>query len=204
MVSGFLTPEGRLKLPDHVSDAKLLRDPMWVIVNGAPIRDTMWYLEYGKDNYWTGDKMIERTIRIALPIFRYAFPGCQALFAFDNASNHCAFSDKALVASKMNLNPEGQQPKMREGFDYSCGLPHSMVFPDNHPSIHLRGKPKGLEVVLRERKLWPTNGRCSDGFKFLLQCPKRDSESVNGCNPTLQSGCCARLLSKTFENKKAD
>lgn len=194
MVSGFLTPGGRLKVPDHIPDSELLNNPMWVIVDGAPIRDSMWYLEYGKDNYWTGDKMIEHTIRVALPIFHYAFPGCQALFAFDNASNHCAFSDKALVASKMNLNPGGRQPHMREGFDYARGLPHSMVFSDHHLSQHLRGKPKGLEVVLRERNLWPANGRRNDGFKFLLQCPKRQSGLVNGCDPGQQGGCCARTL----------
>lgn len=92
---------------------------MWPMENGLPVRDAMQYLEYGKDNYWTRDKMVEQTIKIALPIFHYAFPDCQVLFAFDNASNHCAYVLDALVAAKMNRNPGGQQPLMREGFIHS-------------------------------------------------------------------------------------
>ena len=71
-------------------------------------------LEYGKDSYWTGEKMAAHAIGIALSIFRVAFPGCQALCAFDNAANHCAYRSAALLASSMNLNPSGQQPHVRE------------------------------------------------------------------------------------------
>ena len=152
----------------------------------------MWLLEFGKDNYWTGDKMVEHAIRIALPIFHYAFPNCQALFAFDNASNHCSFSEDALVAKRMNLNPGGQQPIMRDGFDYKHGLPQAMVFSNTHHIPELRGKPKGLEAILRERRLWPVNGYRSDGLKFLLQCPS--SHGRPGCIPELEGGCCARTL----------
>ena len=35
----------------------------------------MVYLEYGMDNYWTGEKMVDHSITVALPIFRLAFPG---------------------------------------------------------------------------------------------------------------------------------
>jgi hypothetical protein len=71
----------------------------------------------------------------------------------------------ALIASRMRLGPGGQtQPRMREGFDHtrdyhtqwSSQIP--MVFSDNHPDFSLRGKPKGLEAVLRERGLWPAGG----------------------------------------------
>ncbi|KAA8912344.1 hypothetical protein FN846DRAFT_773401, partial [Sphaerosporella brunnea] len=83
MVSAFLTPGGILKVPDTVSDAELLRNPMW------------------RNNYWTGDKMVEHTIQSALPILRYAFPGCHGFWAFDNATNHNSYHPKALVASRM-------------------------------------------------------------------------------------------------------
>ena len=98
MVSGFLTPGGRLRVPDHILDSELLQDPKWVKVDSKPVRDVMWLLKYGKNNYWTGNKMVEHAVCVALPIFRYAFSNCQALFAFDNASNHCSFSEDALVA----------------------------------------------------------------------------------------------------------
>lgn len=192
MVSGFLTPGGRLCIPNTVLDSELLKNPMWIVVDGKPVRDAMWLHKYGKDNYWTGDKMIWHTLHIALPIFRYAFPNCQALFAFDNASNHCAYSPTALLASRMNLNPGGKQGKLREGFDHNRGLPQAMVFSENHPNPSLRGKAKGLEIVLRERGLWPHNNRRSDGFRFLTECSTNNNRS--GCNLTLVGGCCARGL----------
>ena len=88
----------------------------------------MWLLEYGKDNYRTGDKMVEHAVRVALPIFRSAF--LTSSLAFDNAPNHCSFFDDAFVAKRINLNPGGQQPVMREGLDGKHSLPHVMVFSD--------------------------------------------------------------------------
>ena len=77
MVSGFLTPGGRLKVLDATPDSELLKDPMWPLSSdGNPIRHAT---EYGKDDYWTGDKMVEHTLHTALPIFKYAFPGCEGL-----------------------------------------------------------------------------------------------------------------------------
>ncbi|KAF8543086.1 hypothetical protein BDD12DRAFT_933621 [Trichophaea hybrida] len=127
MVSGFLTLGGRLAVPNSIPNSELLNNLMWIQVNGIPVRDSMWLHEYSKDNYWTGEKMVWHTLRIALPIFRYAFPGCQALFAFGNASNHCTYADNALVVSHMNLNPGGKQSLLREGFDHSRGLPQAMI-----------------------------------------------------------------------------
>jgi hypothetical protein len=193
MVSGFLTPGGRLRVPEHISNEELLRDPMWVSVDGDPVREAMSCFEFGKDKWWTSERMVDHTLRIALPIFRYAFPGCQALFAFDNAANHCSFKHDALVAHKMNLSPGGKQPKMRDGWDYNRGLPQTMVFSDTHQELKLRGEPKGIEVVLRERGLWPRNGWRPDGFgKFLLRCPTADERE--GCPPDSDGGCCARAM----------
>lgn len=58
MVSGFLTPGSRLRVPDHVQDSTLLQDPLWVKVDGKLVRDAMWFLEYAKDNYWTSEGMV--------------------------------------------------------------------------------------------------------------------------------------------------
>jgi len=55
MVSVFLTPGGPLQVPDTISDAEILRNPMWPKRNGCPVRDAFEYLEYGKGNYWTGE-----------------------------------------------------------------------------------------------------------------------------------------------------
>jgi hypothetical protein len=44
--------------------------------------------------------------------------------------------------------------------------------------------------VLKERKLWPENGRRSNGFNFLLECPVDSNRT--GCK--LEGGCCARTV----------
>ena len=145
-----------------------------------------------------------------MPIFQYAFPECQALFAFDNVSNHCCFAEDALIASNIS---GGRQPRMREGFDHARGLPYSLVFSDNHPNLSLRGKAKGVEAILRERDRWPNNGWRSDGFKFKLECPKKRRKdrpagtNASGCNPEMDSttGCCARRVlsqQQDFREKK--
>jgi len=74
MVSGFLTPGGILRVPDHVSDEELSSNPTWPQIEGKPVREGLQYLEYGKDNYWTGDKMVEHTTRVAIPIFQVRLP----------------------------------------------------------------------------------------------------------------------------------
>jgi len=189
MVSGFLIPGGILRVTDHVSDKELDHSGQWPKDSeGRCVREAMQLLEYGKDNYWNGNKMVNQTMNIAVPIFQYAFPACQALFAFDNASNHCSFVENTLVASKVNLNPGGQQPHMCDGFIHSKGRPQTMNFPLHHPDWALCGKQKGAEQILRERDLW--HKRRSDGFKFRLQC-----STTGGCRGCKEEGnCCMRTV----------
>jgi len=66
-----------------------------------------------------------------------------------------------------------------------------LMWPDTAPiPSRLRGKQKGIMQVLKERKLWPKNGRRSDGFNFLLECPV--DLNCTGCKP--EGGCCARTV----------
>jgi hypothetical protein len=131
--------------------------------------------------------MINNTLGTALKIFRYASPGCIELWAFGNAANHNSFAHDTLNTNKMNLEPGGdRQPKMRRDL---------MVYliPNNHPDPILRGQARCLEIVLRERGLWPAKGRRADGFRFLHQCPI----NCNRCNqddPEIQGQRCARTL----------
>ena len=62
---------------------------------------------------------------------------------FDQAKIHTTYDDDALLASRMNVNPGGAQPKMRTSPMIFHGRPQAMTFPD--------GTPKGLKVVLEER-----------------------------------------------------
>ena len=72
-------------------------------------------------------------------------PGCVAIFAFDQSSNHTSYAKDALIASKMNLSSGGKQPKMHNTI-VRDGTFQSMVLPN--------GEPKGMKLVLEERGLW--------------------------------------------------
>ena len=51
----------------------------------------------------------------------------------------------ALIASRMNMNPRGKQPTMRNGWyvnEYGNKIEQSMIFPDNH---QLKRQPKGIK-----------------------------------------------------------
>jgi hypothetical protein len=155
MVSDFLTPFGRLH----------------EVVNGERkyVHET---LETGPDRYWTADKLVMQ-LHKAVALVKRAFPGKKVLWLFDNATLHQAMAPEALLASKMNLNPGGKQPRMRDGL-LPNGSPQSMCFPEDH-SDH-PGQAKGARVVLQERGLWQRNMR--------LRCKK--------CRP--DENCCATAV----------
>ena len=50
-------------------------------------------------------------------------PGCQAVFLFDNVSNHSTYAADALRVGNMNLHPEGKRSILREGFMHRRGRP---------------------------------------------------------------------------------
>ena len=170
------TPGGRLAVPDTVSDAELA-------VRLLPRRYATEYFIYGKDKYWRGDDMVNRTTKVAIPIFNATFPSCQAVFAFDNVSNHCPCAADALRVENMNLHPGGKRGMLREAFMHGKGLPLSMSFAKDHYSRELAVKPNGIKRVLKERGLWPERG-------LVLECPTTHNRP--GCNP--EGGCCARRV----------
>ena len=67
-------------------------------------------------------------VKVAIIIFNTAFPGCQAVFIFDKASNLCSYAADALRVKNMNLHSRGKQGVLQEAFIYSKGLPQSMSF----------------------------------------------------------------------------
>ncbi len=185
MASEFLIPGGRLRIPDSVPDEKLLQQIDWLLDgNGKPACYATELLEFGKDNYWTGDKMVDQAVKIATRVFSYAYPGGQALFAFDNSSNHSCYAKDALLVGNMNLGPGGKQLILCNGFNHMTQEVQSMVFSDDHPNPSLRGKPKGIKPVLIKRGLQKTQR--VDGFVFLLECPT--TRNRPGCDLTLAGG----------------
>ena len=126
----------------------------------------------------------------AIPPFEAQFPGCKALFAFDNARNHLKLAEDALRVSEMNLEPGGKNNKqIRDTYVMDVNHPEgsfiqSMVLPDR--------RPKGLRIVLTERGLWPADGR-----RFLAQWSIKSSTGKSSKpNPRCLDGghYCARTL----------
>ncbi|CAG8650895.1 9945_t:CDS:1, partial [Dentiscutata heterogama] len=78
----------------------------------------------------------------------------------------------------MNLFPGGKQSRLRDGwFINKQGerVTQPMIFPNDLPldddNYIFRDQPKGIQQVLRERKLWPSSG-------LRLKCNK------NYCDPS--------------------
>jgi len=74
-------------------------------------------LKCGGDIWWTGELMLKQLIEKVLPLFEKSFPGCQGLFALDNAKNHQKYALNALQSDNMNLTPGGKNTlPMRDGW----------------------------------------------------------------------------------------
>ncbi|TFY50693.1 hypothetical protein EVG20_g11382 [Dentipellis fragilis] len=161
-------------------------------------------LEYGKnyDGYWNGERFVNQ-VRRALRLFfiyrayivltlstqlkekffpafeRLHGPGYVAIVLVDNSQGHSAYSEDALRASRMNLNPGGKQARLRDGwFKSNDGqkVIQPMCFPPDHPKFP--NVPKGMKQVLTERGLWISG--------LLMQCKSK-------CDPS-DTNCCAKRI----------
>ncbi|RPA89937.1 hypothetical protein L873DRAFT_1882374 [Choiromyces venosus 120613-1] len=135
--------------------------------------------------------MLKQLTEKAIPAFETSFPGCQGLFAFDNAKNHQKYASDTLQSGNLNLTPGGKNTlPMRDGWFKKAGNPvtihtQCMILHDGHV--------KGLKIVLEERGLWPTNR------KLLTQCTiPGDTPGQRKPNPACKYGsntdCCAHAL----------
>ncbi|KAH8923903.1 hypothetical protein BT69DRAFT_1308271 [Atractiella rhizophila] len=108
-------------------------------------------LEYGKNHegYWNAEKLAERVKKQFIPVFEQLDPQDQAVVIFDNSTGHAALAKDALNTKHMNVNSDGAQAKLRDGWWVDAtGRRHvqQMVCDD--------GASKGMRVVLEERNLW--------------------------------------------------
>ena len=166
MVSEFLSIiDGRLK---HTRPAGSLIEAREIIHPGK-----------NNDGYWGGED-VAKQFRKAIAIHKEKYPDYDALWAFDNSSNHNCYAQDALVVSKMNLGSGGCQARLRD--TVFNGVTQTMIFPDDYPDESLRGKPKGMKRVLEERGLW------SD--KLLKICEKCKSK----VEVTDRRTCCAKRI----------
>jgi len=140
-------------------------------------------LEIGKnkEGYWTGEHQLEQA-RLVDQIIRIKWPWVQPAHLYDWSSGHHAFADDALVALKLNANPGGKQPVMRDTLVpvSECGRGHTLqLVPGATPMLRqsfvfavgdkllaekkervllegdaLIGKPKGAVQIAKERDVY--------------------------------------------------
>lgn len=182
-VSDFISETiGRLKLSDdQIIDQLKLPDEQRL-----PAFEARKITHPGKgfDAWWDLPQLTDQ-IKIAIKVFEQTHPNCTAIFVFDRSSAHEGFADNALNINNMNVNPGGKQRKLRDsviplnnpdpapGEEDTRGQIQHMTFPDDHPDPKLRGQPKGVKVVLQERKsVWD---------KYTAVCQERRTKVVGKC-----------------------
>ena len=141
-------------------------------------------LEYGKNYegyYWTGELFVKQVrqycICLGLPLilnsqlkeriihtFEEALsPRYQVLIIINNSQGHSAYGKYALVATRMNVNPGGNQPQMHNTWFIwdREKITQTMVYPPSHPKYP--NMPKGIKAVLTECGLYQSNlcGKCT-------------------------------------------
>jgi len=111
------------------------------------------------DAWWDLAQLMDQT-EIAVDIFEYLHPNKVGIWLFNCSSAHEGLAADALSVHNMNVNPGGKQRLMRDtvipltnpppkpGQPDTRGMPQKMVYPDTHPDPELRGKAKGMKVVL--------------------------------------------------------
>ncbi|KAG0639784.1 hypothetical protein HOY80DRAFT_1072166 [Tuber brumale] len=101
IVSEFLSAGGWLQAPSWLSIEDL---PSFGLSSDLNLRYSPYLatmkVEYSSDLWWKGEDLVNQVLQVAIPIFEWVFPGCQALFLFDNATSHSAFADDALQKSE--------------------------------------------------------------------------------------------------------
>jgi hypothetical protein len=107
----------------------------------------------GAEGYWMGEHVVKQLKEEAIAIFDILHPGKQALFMFDNSSNHNVFAPDALLCGKMNLLNGG------------AGKTHSTMRDGSHSGIpqpmHLDGMRKRYSAIFSTKYLryCTTSGR---------------------------------------------
>jgi hypothetical protein len=146
MVSEYLTPVGNLQLPVSTPEEQQPMEP-----DGDRFRECTQIYEPKQEGEWWSNAHMEYQLKyLAIPLFEARWPEHQAVFFYDNATNHTAFAADALRVSSMNLSSGGNQNhNMRDGWNPLTQQPQRMY-------TYVRGKKvaKGMRVVLQERGLW--------------------------------------------------
>ena len=127
------------------------------------------------DGYFDNNDIIKQT-KHAMNIFgEWCNRFATGLFLFDNAPSHQKCAPNTLSAQKMPKNPHAtwcyhkDGPKMHATTFGPAGTHQTIYYSDDHPIMP--GWFKGMEMIIRERGLWPEKGlnaQC-EGFTSVNQ-----------------------------------
>ncbi|KAG1865569.1 hypothetical protein C8R48DRAFT_747672 [Suillus tomentosus] len=131
-------------------------------------------LEYGKnyEGYWTGEHFVKQLTEKIIPAFeRVHSVGHQALFLINNSQGHSAYSEDALLTSRMNVKPDGKQACMRSGWYWNGQekVVQSMIFPYGHPKHS--NQPKEIKEYLHDNCNYTFNTLKQNMPKALASVP---------------------------------
>lgn len=201
MISDFLTADwGRLRDNDRCVFTFFLLLNSHIYFSEARI---VFKPGKNRDGWFSANDLLNQ-VDHAIDIFEGLTKGwAQGLFLFDNAPSHQKRAENALSARRM---PKGvcSHPSQfarhsiesilsapKKGWTHFQGgarmrnswlannEPQLFYFPEDHPTMP--GWFKGMEVIIRERGLWPAKG-------LAAQCPEFHCDA--GCTDC----CCRRLL----------
>ncbi|SAM02738.1 hypothetical protein [Absidia glauca] len=136
----------------------------------------------GRESYWTHHDVVKQLQEEVIPIFKALHPNCMGIFLFDQSSNHKAYADDALVASRMNLNPHvhpKNKPKFRKT-DFYVKKPTGKRRRDGtlKHEMHFIG----VKATLQQRGLWHDEDTSAGrtGMKWRLFCGNNNTINNEG------------------------
>ncbi|KAG2211566.1 hypothetical protein INT45_003504 [Circinella minor] len=152
-----------------------------------------------RDGYWDHQDLLKQLQEDVIPLFESLHPNAKGIFIFDQSSNHGAYANNALVASRMPLGPkpadEMEPFKFKDTTYIRDEELHVQAMYIKKDIIQERknGKSKlkkiiyfkGIQKILEERGLWMEQDPYRQGKKWRLSC--NDDEKPD-------HKCCARHL----------
>ena len=155
MVSEFLCAcHGRLRISKEQAENLGIPDSAQKIIKPGK----------NKDGYWKSEDMVAQLRDLALPFFDALHPNCTGVFLFDQSTNHNAYSEDALLASRMTLNPKTEKKwRFKNGW---YDLEGKRIV---QPMFSGGQDFKGIRLILQERGLWRA--------EWKLNCQERPDPS---------------------------
>ncbi|CAG8677245.1 13175_t:CDS:2 [Cetraspora pellucida] len=125
--------------------------PKWLDAN-CEIHEMLHLLpEENKHMLVTHDLLKKKGLGLELHVSKFLTEEIERVWVFDNATSHTIIAPNALVASKMNLYPDGKQSEMKNTI-WNSEM-QMMIYSDNHEKPSLRSQPKGIKAFLKEKGL---------------------------------------------------